>query len=650
MARINPTGKPNQVQTYTLFGFPQAPTGALPAVQNGPVTLTATHTIINLLAGDVDFGLDFFSPVSPKNYVRHSLPYSYLTVKASSSSEHDVEIFSSIDSTWFGVMNPANGSLTANGRTNMFEISDPHQIQYEERGDMAQWGTVVYASQPSTTSNLTSQCGDDQQLYQEFIKTGAIGQRTPFDCSQGDLYAHSHSIPECKGTCSINFAIGHYREHAVDYTRQPQTGYFRSKLPDIPTSVNAFFADYPAALSESHSLDSLIHDKGVTVSSNYADILKASVRQTFGAMELTIPADTLATDNQSVNVFLKEISSNGDAQTIDVIYPTFPFLYLLCPDWISMLLKPILSYLIKPPPVWTQEYAIHDLGFYPNATGHSDNVAEFMPVESTGQLLTLLLIHANATGDFSFYKRFTGPEGKYTLERNADFLVRTGLNSSRQLSTVDALPERANQTQLAIQAAIGVSAFGALTGGNNNYTVAGARMTQEILSNSALGAIRAGGNGSRHFTYSFDEPDSWSVMFPLFTDAVLNLGGENSFQPAYSMQNAFYSEQLAQTPAGLSYGRLDGKNIPWGITDWNLWAAAIADDRLKGEIVDTTWKFLMNGMSDVPFGTKYLVSEGQGKEEKGVGRLVGNKARSTVGGNFAILVPQGRKGWDDWDG
>lgn len=78
-ARVN--GK-----TYSLFGNPED-VGNTTAATTESVSFTSSHTFVNLKAGAANVTLDFFSPVLPRkeDYVRQSLPYSYLTVTAGKS-------------------------------------------------------------------------------------------------------------------------------------------------------------------------------------------------------------------------------------------------------------------------------------------------------------------------------------------------------------------------------------------------------------------------------------------------------------------------------------------------------------------------------------------------------------------------------------
>lgn len=69
MARVD--GK-----AYSLMGVADSEgEGITPAVVRG-AEYTATHSVFTLSAGGLAFTLDFFSPVSPWNYLRQSLPFS----------------------------------------------------------------------------------------------------------------------------------------------------------------------------------------------------------------------------------------------------------------------------------------------------------------------------------------------------------------------------------------------------------------------------------------------------------------------------------------------------------------------------------------------------------------------------------------------
>jgi Domain of unknown function (DUF4965) len=96
---------------------------------------------------------------------------------------------------------------------------------------------------------------------------------------------------------------------------------------------------------------------------------------------------------------LKEISSDGNVNTLVVIFPMIPLFEMYNSNLIELLLRPILNYIDKYHGQrgiaigggrW-KDFAIHDIGSsYPNATGHPDGVAEDMPIEESGNLILAL--------------------------------------------------------------------------------------------------------------------------------------------------------------------------------------------------------------------------------------------------------------------
>lgn len=78
------------------------------------------------------------------------------------------------------------------------------------------------------------------------------------------------------------------------------------------------------------------------------------MRQAFAATQLVGDTDTYY-------LFLKEISSDGDIQTVDVIFPTMPIFLYLNPDLLGRMLDPIFIY--TEAGLFGQDYALHDLGY-----------------------------------------------------------------------------------------------------------------------------------------------------------------------------------------------------------------------------------------------------------------------------------------------
>ncbi|HMA46376.1 MAG TPA: DUF4965 domain-containing protein [Frankiaceae bacterium] len=127
--------------------------------------------------------------------------------------------------------------------------------------------------------------------------------------------------------------------------------------------------------------DRVAADTAAAGGPRYRALCELSLRQAFGGTELVGPA-------ASPWLMLKEISSDGNANTVDVIYPMAPALLYADPELLRLLVEPVLAY--AETGRWPKRFAKHDIGAsYPNAAGHDDGVEEDMPVEESANMLIL---------------------------------------------------------------------------------------------------------------------------------------------------------------------------------------------------------------------------------------------------------------------
>jgi len=279
-------------QTYSLFGVPGTVRGVTAATTQS-VSYTASHTYFQLQAGSAEITLDFFSPVLPgaQDYARQSLPYSYLTLSVASTTGRtlSVQVLSGIDQTWTAQGGASQLNLTSAGSAEYFQFHNPDEVKFTEVDDMATYGTVVFAA--SAGVGLSSACGAASSIYSSFAKNGALSASRA--CAGSNLAAFSSNLGKVSGSAkNVTFAVGFDRTDAIDYLGQTQTGYYRSQWPTIGAAVQYFLKDYSSVLATSIAFDNEIRTKSEGVSSTfgsqYADIVEASVRQTFGALELTV--------------------------------------------------------------------------------------------------------------------------------------------------------------------------------------------------------------------------------------------------------------------------------------------------------------------------------------------------------------------------
>jgi hypothetical protein len=601
--------------TYNLFGVAH-PSAGTKSASVTVATYTSTHSTFVVTAGSRQFTLDFFSPVSPKNYLRQSLPFSYLTVTLAAGHSSSVQIYSDIDSTWTGQTSDSSWSYSTSGSASVFQIQAAGAATYSQNSDgQALWGSAVYAT---SGGSLSTQSGPISTLRQRFINNGTLNGDHA-DWTPNGAVAFAHNLGTTADKTAVTFAIGHVREESIDFLGAAQTGYYRATYEETPAAVAHFLHDYDDANTESTKLDDLVQSTGTSsYGSNYSDILALSVRQTYGGIEITIPNDSL--DTRDTRAFIKEISSDGNINTVDVIYATFPIFYILSPEYLKLLLSPIFDYMATD--AYTKDYAVHEIGAnYPNATGHPAD-GEEMPIEESGNVIFLAYAYQKATGNTDFATTYSAQLKKY-----ANYLHDNGLYPASQLSLNDALGPLANQTNLAVKAAVGLATYGALTG-DTNYTTVGKEWGEKIWTDH----LGTDADGTRFLIQYGITP--WFLVYNHYPDLLFGL---NAFpDEAYNATTKFYP--TVRSTAGVP---LDGK-LGWGQTNWQAFAAATVSGDAREIFIADLHTYMSNGLNTAPFSDRYWV-EASGSYS--AGQSYSFRARPTLGSHFALAALSGANTW-----
>ena len=189
------------------------------------------------------------------------------------------------------------------------------------------------------------------------------------------------------------FTLSHIQEEVVQYASERGLTYMRplwkSWFYSEYSLIMFHYLDHPNAVRMAANYSGqLEHDAYKSGGQDYVDIVALSARQVIGATVFSgTPENPL--------IFLKEISSNGNTQTVDVIFPAFPFYLYTNPRWLAYLLEPLLEHQLSGQ--YPNKYSMHDLGaHFPNLTGHFDGNDEYMPVEECGDMLILGLALVNS--------------------------------------------------------------------------------------------------------------------------------------------------------------------------------------------------------------------------------------------------------------
>ena len=385
---------------YLFAGAPSLPSGPTLTVMNQTsLEVTATRSIYVLSGGGVDLTVTFLSPVDPNNLQRQSVPLSYITMQAASTdgNSHSVEVYFDISGEWAhgDTTQDLSWSQTTTSSTVALLNTPTSPSVLAEFNDQASWDTVVLASPSSTT--LSWQIGQDVVVRAQAASTGVLGntvdanQPRPIsdDWPVFAFCSDLGTIPPDGPSAEFQVVIGHVRTPALSFLGTDLNSWWTTCWSGWQEMVDWFIDDYPSAFSGAAALDQQIQDDaqsavgGGTVGTEYAAVCALALRQAYGATELV-------DFNGSPWAFLKEISSDGNVSTVDVVYPASPAYLYLAPSYLQLILEPLLYYAENG---WIEQFAEHDLGAsYPNASGGVANgvdTQEDMPVEESGNMLIM---------------------------------------------------------------------------------------------------------------------------------------------------------------------------------------------------------------------------------------------------------------------
>jgi len=616
---------------YLFAGAPSLPNGPTLTLMNQiSLEVTGTRSIYVLAGGGVNLTVTFFSPVDPDDLKRQSVPFSYITIQAASADgdSHSVEVYFDISGEWAhgDTSQDLSWSQTTTKTTVALLNTPTTPSVLAEFNDQASWGTVTLAS-PSN-SDLTWQIGEDIVVRAQFASNGVLlgsvdpNQPRPID-DDWPVFAFSAdlgTITASAASADFQVVIGHVRTPAISFLGNDLDPFWTTYWTSWQKMVDWFVADYASALSAATKLDAQIQSDanaavgGGEVGSEYAAVCAIALRQAFGGTELI--------DNDGTPwVFLKEISSDGNVSTVDVVYPASPAYLYLSPNYLQMVLEPLLYFAENG---WIEQFAEHDLGpSYPNASGgvvDGKDTQEDMPVEETGNML---LMSAAVMQRISKDKAKAFAQQHYAIfQQWAEYLVPNALDPGYQNQTDDFTGPIANSVNLAAKGIIGLGAMSLIAG------FAGNAADEASYLNTAYSYISQWVSLGEDPTtpcldLAYADPGSWSLKYNCFPDRLLGL----DIVPTgiQTQQADWYVSQAG------NYGVLLDPRNDYTKADWELWTAAWLAEQTDAvsELVTGVYGFLNDTANRVPFSDLYVVSSAA---------QVAFQNRPVVGGMYGLLL------------
>ena len=635
---------------YLFLG---APNGVPNRMTQKSLQVTSTQSIFTFNAGGVDLSVDFLSPVEANDLKRLSIPLTDISTTAVSSDgqAHTVSVYFDISGEWAHgdsaqqirwapetIALNADGSGSA-GSLSAWTVTPATPVVLQQVNDYPSWGTVLWATQ--SASALTTQSGADTTVRARFVTNGSLDgsndANQPRAISNAwPVFAFSNAFGSVGTTATSPFKLllGHVRDPAVSYLGGGKSSLWKQYWTNYEGMLAFAYNDSAAAFKRADKQDKKLQTAAKQAGgAHYAAVAELALRQAFAGTEL------VGTTSDPW-LYLEEISSDDNVQTVDVMYPAMPAFLYMNPELVRYMIAPIMTYAESGH--WPQTFAPHDLGsLYPNGDGHNDGGGENMPVEETANML----IMADA------YMRATTPENAaayakqhYAILRQwAEYLLAVpsgvtypnALDPQYQNQTDDFTGQIAHSVNLALKGILAVGAMGQIATFAGNSADATHYSTQ---AKSMIGtwATLAQNSDSTHLlmqyrepanAYSPDttaEPDSWwSLKYNSFPDALLGL---NLIPPSVLAEEAkFYATQ--ETASGIP---LDPRHS-YTKADWELWTAAgMTKKSLKTSIYDEVFNWANTTPSATPFPDLYDTTS----------TWTAFSARPVMGGAFAPLALQ----------
>ncbi|KAI0638108.1 DUF1793-domain-containing protein [Trametes polyzona] len=612
---------------YNWLGVPSVPGVNFNKATQKSLQFTSTQSIFVLSAGPVDLTVTFLSPVEPTDPVNQSLPLSYYAVSAASTDgrAHSVQVYTDISAEWV----TGDNSLTANwttttGNVLTHQVQLASQSQFSEIGDHIQQGSAFHST--LNTAGATWQTGQDTVVRAQFVNNGKLTNTgdTAFRAvsDRWPVFAFAHDLGSVTGaTAPVVFSVGHVRDPAIQYIvanngRQSRSLFFWTRFSTVASAISTFLNDYNNALARARAFDAKVNADATKISADYAAIVALSIRQGFGATEITVSRTSNGGFNTNdVLVFMKEISSDGNVNTVDVIFPSWPLFLYTNPTLGKQLLLPLFEY--QATGQYPNKWSVHDMGAsYPKAVGHNDGKDEPMPVEESGNMLIMTLSYTQKTNDLSLIRTYFN-----LLDQWTQFLITDSLIPANQISTDDFAGSLANQTNLAIKGIIGIKAMAEIanlvgdTARSSNYSSIAAAYVQQWQKFATA-------SDGTHLTLSYGNSASWGLAYNLFADKLLRT---NVFPASiFDLQTKWYSSHANAFGVPLDTRHTYTKS------DWEIWTAGlVTTTAVRDLLISSVRKYAANGKSSQPLGDWYETTDGS---------VEGFRARPVVGGHLALLA------------
>ena len=574
-----------------------------PAMETGSLRVTPTRTVSVMEAAGVELTLSFWSPALPDDPDALSTPITFLdySIASADGRAHTVSLrfFASAALCYDGVVPP------------------PLQ------GDQFDFGPLHMAFIGQTQQRVLGHSGDHITMDWGYLYMASAGTVA---CEQDGLRFSLETTAD-NSPASGFLMLGYDDIASVNYFGSCCKAWGLRDGKTLPQALAEFSQRHDELLSACKTLDEQVLAKARSIGGeDYALIAAAAWRHTFAAHKL------IAAPGGKMAFLSKENDSNGCIGTVDVSYPSVPLFLAFCPELVNALCRPVLHFASLP--VWQEDFAPHDVGRYPYATGQvyaakrrlpngqvplpyylypekTDvyDIRYQMPVEECGNMLIMLEAAVSFGAKDDLIREYAP-----LLSKWVGYLARFGEDPGEQLCTDDFAGHLARNVNLSAKAIVGIACYARILKRMNQPEEA-VRWQNRAYEMAKSWLERAKTKESTALTF---DGTGWSMKYNLIWDKVLHL--DLLPETFYEAETVSYLSRMNE------YGLPLDSRADYTKSDWIVWSASLSENpEVFHQLIAPLAHYLRRTSTRVPFSDWY---------DTKTGRYVAFIGRSVQGGVY----------------
>jgi hypothetical protein len=626
----------------TAFRFAGPSDLGAPAMTQTSVVVTATRTNYTFVQQGVQLNVIFTTPAmlgatgaveDDFDLISRGVTYVDVQMTSVDSNTHKVSLY--MDMTSELVVNDVSTNVVWNRVANLpsglvsMRIGSEKQPVLQQSGDgiRISWGYLHLTSNVNDSPLMSAMAGS-VKARMSFMQTARLpsdDMNMPRACSDDwpVLAFASKELTLAPGATESRWIMVHVDDqYSINYFGTYLRSYATAKYGGIENNIVVSAQQHVDLVQHAAQFDQHVYATLQQVGGEaYAQLGSLVYRQVTGATKLTVD------DQGVIRHFMKEISSDGDLQTVDVIYPASPFFLYFAPSLLAYQLVPIFEYALNMTgDKYPFAFAPHHLGFYPIGDIQPSQ-QENMPVEETGNMILMLAgIVKQMKGSTALLDKLL-PPGSWDLVHSwALYLQANTLDTENQLCTDDFEGPSAHNSNLAAKGMAALGAYAYMLDAKGQH--ADAQTFYAIARNYAaqwktFALDPQSTLTTTHYKLQYDKPASWSLKYNLVWDLLLST---NVFsKDVFDAELAYYLGQQ-RTAYGLP---LDVRS-DYAKFDWTSWVAAMSpDSSVFSSVMADLWQYAHVTSSRVPLSDWYYAH---------TATSVGFRARSVVGGIYMKML------------